>query len=50
MRIQAAHDPTSYSGDITPLAIAHTKGGQESVAIANDYEEKTQWIAKISGK
>ena len=50
MRIQAAHDPTSYSGDITPLAIAHTKGGQERLAIANDIASQTKWIGKISGK
>lgn len=50
MRIQAAHDPTSYSVDITPLAIARTKGGRERLAIVKDIALQTKWIGKISGK
>ncbi|MFA9466062.1 MAG: hypothetical protein ACERKN_17420 [Velocimicrobium sp.] len=49
LRIQAAQDPTAYSGEITPLAISYTKNGKERQVIANDISQQTKWIGKISG-
>ena len=50
MRIQAAQDPASYAGDITPLAIGYIKNGKERQVIAADIDKQTKWIGKISGR
>ncbi len=49
LRIQAAQDPASYSGDMTPLAIGYIKNGKERQIIARDVSDQTKWIGKISG-
>ena len=49
LRIQAAKDPASYSGNLTPLAISYIKNGNERQAIATDVSNQAKWIGTISG-
>lgn len=49
LRITAAQDPTSYSGDMTPLAIGYIKNGSERQRLSEDIEQNSLWLGKITG-
>lgn len=47
LRIQAAQDPSSYAGEMTPLAISYTKNGKERQIISQEISTNTKWLEKL---